>query len=254
MATKAGSDAKVLVVDDDPGIRALVLTLLERIGCATQEAASGTEALEIAATFRPTLVILDVNIPGITGYEVCHELKERFGSALGVIFLSGTRTEALDRVAGLLIGGDDYIVKPFDPDELVARVRAQLRKRERRASGRPAPAAGPLTSREREVLDLLAQGLDQNQIARELVISSKTVATHIQRLLPKLGVHSRAQAVAVARRSASREDVEAHGAPTLTGVLKSPERRRRAQRRPTPSAPVALPPRSLSRWPRSTTS
>jgi len=236
------SSARILVVDDDDGCRALVRTLLERIGCATEEAATGTEALEIAETFRPTLVVLDVNIPGVTGYEVCHELRERFGPALGVIFLSGARIEALDRVAGLLIGADDYIVKPFDPDELVARIRAQLRKRERRSGGRAEPAAGALTSREREVLDLLARGLDQNQIAKELVISPKTVATHIQHVLPKLGVHSRAQAVAVARRAAAREDVEAHGAPLVRTGSTRRERRRRMRRATVPSTPVVLPP------------
>ena len=205
VAMSGGSGGRVLVVDDDAGIRAVLLALLERIGCETREASSGTEALEIAESFRPTLVILDVSIPGITGYEVCHQLRERFGPSLGVIFLSGARVEALDRVAGLLIGADDYVVKPFDPDELVARIRAQLRKRERRTSGRVEPAASPLTAREREVLDLLAQGLDQNQIAKELVISPKTVATHIQHVLPKLGAHSRAQAVAIARRTAARD-------------------------------------------------
>ena len=79
MAATASSGARVLVVDDDAGCRTLVLTLLERIGCATAEASTGTEALGIAETFRPTLVVLDVNIPGVTGYEVCHELRERFG-------------------------------------------------------------------------------------------------------------------------------------------------------------------------------
>ena len=245
MATTASSSARVLVVDDDDGCRALVRTLLERIGCATAEASTGTEALEIAETFRPTLVVLDVNIPGVTGYEVCHELRERFGPALGVIFLSGARIEALDRVAGLLIGADDYVIKPFDPDELVARIRAQLRKRERRSGGRAEPVAGALTSREREVLDLLAHGLDQNQIAKELVISPKTVATHIQHVLPKLGVHSRAQAVAVARRAAAREDVEAHGASVVRPGSTRPERRRRMRRASVPSTPVVLPPPAL---------
>jgi len=238
----AGSGGRVLVVDDDAGIRAVLLALLERIGCETREASSGTEALEIAESFRPALVILDVSIPGITGYEVCHQLRERFGPSLAVIFLSGARIEALDRVAGLLIGADDYVVKPFDPDELVGRIRAQLRKRERRGSGPVEPAASPLTAREREVLDLLAQGLDQNQIAKELVISPKTVATHIQHVLPKLGAHSRAQAVAIARRTPAREDVEAHGAPVVRAGSTRSQRRHGMHRASVPSAPVVLPP------------
>ena len=258
VAMSGGSGGRVLVVDDDSGIRAVLLALLERIGCETREASSGTEALEIAESFRPTLVILDVSIPGITGYEVCHQLRERFGPSLGVIFLSGARIEALDRVAGLLIGADDYVVKPFDPDELVARIRAQLRKRERRASGRVEPAASPLTAREREVLDLLAQGLDQNQIAKELVISPKTVATHIQHVLPKLGAHSRAQAVAIARRTAARADVAewrrtAH--PSFEPVRRAPSVATGCAGRAFPRRRSCFPrPLTDLRWPPSTTS
>lgn len=113
-----------------------------------------------------------------------------------MIFLSGERTESFDRVAGLLVGADDYLVKPFDPDELAARVRAVLRRAQPSV---PAPLQS-LTRRELEVLRLLADGLDQRQIAAELVISAKTVGTHIERILGKLGVHSRAQAVALAYR------------------------------------------------------
>ena len=208
-----GSGHPVLVVDDDDGCRALVVSLLQqRIGCTVYEAASGDEALDVAEVVRPALVILDVNLPRVTGYEVCHELRASFGNGIAIMFLSGKRAEALDRVGGLLIGADDYVVKPFEPDELVSRARALLR----RATTSPLvqspdmPAA-TLTSREREVLELLAQGLDQDQIASALVISSKTVATHIQRTLAKLGVHSRAQAIAAAySRGLVGSDVIAH--------------------------------------------
>jgi len=197
-----GSGHPVLVVDDDEGCRVLVADLLQqRIGCTVYEAASGDEALDIAELVRPALVVLDVNLPRVTGYEVCHELRNSFGNDIAIMFLSGKRAEALDRVGGLLIGADDYVVKPFEPDELVSRARALLRRATSSAlvRSRGVPAA-TLTSREREVLELLAQGLDQDQIASALVISSKTVATHIQRTLAKLGVHSRAQAVAYAHR------------------------------------------------------
>ncbi len=229
MGSKKESAAKVLIVEDDPTCRELLLSLLERRGWITREAGSGTDALEIAESFRPTVVILDVNIPGITGYEVCHELRRRFGPSLGVIFVSGMRVEALDRVAGLLIGADDYIVKPFDPDELVARVGALLRKHERSTPAYSEATLAPLTLRERQVLDLLVEGLNQQQIARELVISSKTVATHIQRVLPKLGVHSRAQAVAVARRQSVGKQLDAH---EVASVMEPPRnaRRRHARR------------------------
>ena len=192
----------VLVVDDDDACRALIVTLMQRIGCTVYEASRGDEALDVADLTRPVLVILDVDLPRVTGYEVCRSLRDSYGEGVRIIFVSGERAEALDRVGGLLIGADDYVVKPFDPDELVSRARVQLR----RSGGMQRPArtngasGATLTSREREVLELLAEGLDQDDIAARLVISSKTVATHIQRTLAKLGVHSRAQAVAHAHR------------------------------------------------------
>jgi DNA-binding NarL/FixJ family response regulator len=114
------------------------------------------------------------------------------------MLISGERIEAYDRVAGLLLGADDYVVKPFAPDELTARVRRLIARSSaaEQANGHP-----KLTRREGEVLRLLARGRGQIEIANELVISSKTVASHIQHILAKLGVHSRAQAVAVAHRS-----------------------------------------------------
>ena len=187
----------ILVVDDDPAFRDLVGTLLERIGCQTVGAADGHQALHAAASSQPDVVLLDVDLLGTSGYEVCRELRDTYGDDVAIVFVSGMRTEQLDRVSGLLIGADDYIVKPFEPDELLARVRRLLS----RASSRPAArATEDLTSREEEILRLLAAGLDQAAIAALLVISPKTVATHIQRILGKLGVRSRAQAVAFAHQ------------------------------------------------------
>jgi DNA-binding NarL/FixJ family response regulator len=210
------SDAQaVLVVDDDAGCRTLIVELLERIGCAVVEASTGHEALILAKASRPALVLLDIGIPGISGYEVCAELRETYGETLPVIFISGIRVESQDRVAGLLIGADDYIVKPFDGDELLARVRRLLvRKTENdrfvETRTRSSAAVASLTGRERQVLVLLARGQNQSQIAGELFISSKTVATHIQHILGKLGLHSRAEAVALAHRERLTADVEAH--------------------------------------------
>jgi DNA-binding NarL/FixJ family response regulator len=189
----------VLIVDDDPSIRALVGLVAEDLGCSTVEAETGEGALTAAAESQPALVVLDVHLPGISGYEVCRQLRERFGMHMPIIFLSGARTEAHDRVAGLLIGANDYVVKPFSPDELGARMRGLLA---RSGGVQPVGEGGGefvrLTDRELEVLKLLARGLPQKAIASELYISTKTVATHIQRILTKLGVHSRAEAVAQA--------------------------------------------------------
>jgi len=191
----------VLLVDDDEGARELLASLLDRVGLATREASTGVEALAEAEQQEPALVLLDVQLPELSGYEVCRELRDRYGPGLPIIFVSGTRTEPLDRAGGLLIGADDYIVKPFDPDELLARVRRFLPTEDRvRENGDAGDGPGRLTPREREVLGHLANGLSQNEIADMLVISPKTVATHIQRILGKLGVRSRAQAVAFAHR------------------------------------------------------
>jgi DNA-binding NarL/FixJ family response regulator len=138
----------------------------------------------------------------MTGYEVCRDLRAELGDSLTIFFLSGTHTDPIDRVAGLLFGADDFIVKPFLADELIARVSRFVSRRA--APPQPSePETGSLpqpTDRERQVLDLLAEGRGQKEIALQLSISSKTVATHIQRLLVKFNVHSRAELVAHAYR------------------------------------------------------
>jgi DNA-binding NarL/FixJ family response regulator len=190
----------VLIVDDDANYRALVADLLQRAGFATSEASTGREALVYAGRERPACVLLDVLLPGTTGYEVCRELRDEYGEGLPIIFVTGERVEAADRVAGLLVGADDYIVKPFDPDELIARTRRFVARSIARSSGAYRSDQYELTTREREVLRLLAEGLDQRAMARELFITPKTVSTHVQHILSKLGVHSRAEAVSLAYR------------------------------------------------------
>jgi DNA-binding NarL/FixJ family response regulator len=196
-----GTSESILIADNDRGSRTRITRLLKRIGYETYEVQTGREALEAASESPPLLALVEVNLPEVSGYEVCRELHDKFGDDVAIIFLSADRTEPYDRVAGLLLGAVDYIVKPFDPDELLARVRSALRRSGRGSRGgaeASVTAGAHLTSREREVLKLLAGGLNQVEIASALFISPKTVGTHIQRVLTKLGVHSRAQAVAVA--------------------------------------------------------
>ncbi len=196
-------------MDDDAAFCSFVGTLLRRAGYRTREFETGESALSAAASERPGAVVLDVHLPGINGYEVCRELREAYKDELAILFVSGARTEALDRAAGLIVGADDYLVKPVDPGELIARVRRlvdpgkSVSAREDR-NGR----LEALTRREHEVLDLLSEGYRQDDIAGKLVISPKTVATHIQRILNKLNVRSRAQAVAIALRD--EHDTRAH--------------------------------------------
>jgi DNA-binding response OmpR family regulator len=191
-----GAAARALVVDDDPGLLGLLTRLLELEELEVKAVSSGEAALAVAREERPDLAILDVNLPGLSGYEVCRALRELYGPALPIVFVSGARTEPYDRVAGLLLGADDYLVKPFAPDELLARVRALMRR-----SAGERPRASRLTAREQQVLQLLADGLSQRDIADTLVISPRTAGKHIERILEKLEVRSRAQAVAVAYRT-----------------------------------------------------
>jgi len=195
----ADCPAPVLIVDDDGDFRARVARVLSRAGLEVQETASGGDALA-AAVDRPAAIVLDVVLPDADGFELCRELRDRHGESLPVIMVSGDRTTAHDRVAGLLVGADDYLVKPVDCDELLIRLRRLLHRGPAFGDGRRASGDGVLSPRESEVLCLLAEGLNAPAIAERLVISRKTVASHLQHVMAKLGVHSRAHAVAEAYR------------------------------------------------------
>jgi two-component system OmpR family response regulator len=117
---------RVLVVDDEADIADLLLTGLRFVGFDVRAAHTGGQALAIAAEFRPHLVVLDVMLPDIDGFELCRQLRAD-GEPVGVVFLTA-RDRTADAITGLAIGGDDYISKPFSLDEVVARVRAVLRR------------------------------------------------------------------------------------------------------------------------------
>jgi two-component system OmpR family response regulator len=119
-------EAKVLVVDDEPNITDLVATALRYDGFLVETAAAGAEALAKVESFGPDLVVLDVMLPDLDGFEVRRRLGER-GADVPVLFLTA-RDATEDKVRGLSIGGDDYVTKPFSLEELVARVRAILRR------------------------------------------------------------------------------------------------------------------------------
>ena len=128
MEAKAVPDY-VLVVDDDALFRAYVRSVLEESGYRVVDAEDGFAALAAMRAARPAAVLLDVNLPRLSGYEVCRSIREEHGLDLPLIFVSGERTESFDRVAGLTIGADDYLGKPVAADELLARLRCLLRRR-----------------------------------------------------------------------------------------------------------------------------
>ena len=196
----------VLIVDDDPMIRSAIATILADAGYAPREADSGAEALRSVRLDPPALVLLDVNLPGICGYEVCRLMRDEFGDQFPIVFVSGARTESFDRVAGLLLGANDYISKPFREDELLARIQSLLVHRHKVAAR---TVASRLTARELQVLRLLSNGLGPDDIARLMVISPKTVGAHVEHIYMKLGVQTRAQAVAVAYRDELLDGVSA---------------------------------------------
>jgi len=124
--TESKSSHRILVVDDEKSISDLIATSLRFVGFDVRTAASGSEALTVAEDFKPQAVVLDVMLPDIDGFEVCRQLRSE-GLNIGVLFLTA-KDGMEDKVAGLTIGGDDYMTKPFSLEELVARLRALLRR------------------------------------------------------------------------------------------------------------------------------
>lgn len=119
------SNERILVVDDDPELREMLVRYLEAEGFSVVAVSDGTRALDQLAVAEPDLVVLDVAMQGIDGFEVLRRIRAEF--EVSVIMLTA-RTEEIDRVLGLTIGADDYVTKPFSPRELVARIRAVLRR------------------------------------------------------------------------------------------------------------------------------
>ncbi|PYP41266.1 MAG: DNA-binding response regulator [Gemmatimonadetes bacterium] len=206
---------RILVVDDEPDITALVAYHLARAGYRVSTASNGQEAIKAAREERPDVVVLDLMLPGVSGYEVLRELRRHPDTGdVGVILLTARREEA-DRIKGLSLGADDYLTKPFSPQELTLRVSAVLR---RLAS--PAVAAGsllvegrlwidrgahrvtlggeevPLTATEYKLLLTLVERRGRVQTRPQLLetvwdaqpdIQTRTVDMHVQRLRAKLG-------------------------------------------------------------------
>lgn len=127
----------ILLVDDEPSIVQLAQMYLEREGFRVRSVSDGQAALDAVSTYRPALIVLDVMLPKLDGFEVCKRLRQRDDSA--AILILTARDEDLDKILGLELGADDYLTKPFNPRELVARVKAILRRGERTSNAIPAP-------------------------------------------------------------------------------------------------------------------
>jgi len=206
---------RILVVDDEPDITALVAYHLAKAGYRVSTAANGPDALKAAREERPDLVILDVMLPGVSGYDVLAELRRREETRdVGVILLTARREEP-DRIRGLSLGADDYLTKPFSPTELGLRVNALLRRLAAPAvSSGSNLAAGPitvdrsahrvsvdgkeieLTATEYKLLLTLVERRGRVQTRPQLLesvweaqpdIQTRTVDMHVQRLRSKLG-------------------------------------------------------------------
>ena len=121
----------VLLVDDEPSIVQLAQMYLEKEGFRVESVGDGTQALAAAREFKPALIVLDVMLPGLDGFDVCRQLRAA-GDAVLIIMLTA-RDEDIDKIVGLELGADDYMTKPFNPRELVARVKAMLRRMNRPA-------------------------------------------------------------------------------------------------------------------------
>jgi DNA-binding response OmpR family regulator len=207
------SQGTVLVVDDEPTILDVVGRYMERAGYETYRAADGPEALRLAAEHRPDLVVLDLMLPGIDGIEVMRQLHEETGPRIAVIMLTA-RGEESDRLVGLRQGADDYVIKPFSPAELVARVDAVLRRVSPPDEEAPPIERGPLriepatrsafldgeelslTMREFDLLAYLAAHPGRVYSRDQLMEAvwgepffedTSTVTVHVRRLRAKLG-------------------------------------------------------------------
>src|SRR3954462_2584057 len=136
----------ILIVEDDPDIAALVARYLDKAGYATDRAASGRDALRLVEQKTPDLIVLDLMLPHVDGLEVCRLVRANDATAAIPIIMLTARAEESERIVGLELGADDYLAKPFSPNELVARVRALLRRAERAASppGTKTLTYGPL--------------------------------------------------------------------------------------------------------------
>jgi DNA-binding NarL/FixJ family response regulator len=195
---------RLLLVDDEPSFLLLAGDLLEGQGYAVDRAHNGQEALVVLDKSLPDLIICDIMMPGLDGYRFVQEVRANPQlSWLPVVFLSA-KGEVNDRIKGLKGGADAYLVKPFEPEELVAMVEALLNRTDRimqtPATSAPEPEKTvvvnfdvALTPTEQRVLHYVARGQSNKEIAKELMVSQRTIESHVSNMLIKTGLSNRTE-------------------------------------------------------------
>ncbi len=217
---------KILIVDDDSTLRAALTRYLKDRGFIVHNAASGIEGFDSFIENAPDLIVSDVVMPEMNGFELCIKIREaELGQLVPFIFLSG-RCDLEDRIQGHSIGADDYLVKPFHPRELIAKIEAQLARANRiyseieRALQQLKPAASqqpqsplPLTPAEEKVFWEVVQGFTNKKIGDRLFISPRTVQTHLSNILSKLSLENRSQLIRYAFENGHTSPQRAEEAP-----------------------------------------
>ena len=196
---------RLLVVDDDPGLLLAVAETLRAEGYDVKTARRGAEALIIVAQTLPDLIISDIRMPGMDGYQLVRNLRSNARTRLVPIVFLTAKDEIADRIQGFRTGVDAYLTKPFEPEELAAIVRAILQRVERTHSDlarmfgekedeRPEFIRDEeLTDAEWRVAEAVARGLSNKEIASELNLSLRTVEGHISRILDKKNLSNRVE-------------------------------------------------------------
>ncbi|WP_088892662.1 response regulator transcription factor [Leptolyngbya ohadii] len=216
---------RILIVDDDITLRTALIRYLQNRGYVVEDAGSGAEAMSRFEENPPDLVVSDVVMPEMDGLEFCRRLRaSQAGQLVPFIFLS-SKKDVDDRIQGHQMGADDYVVKPFDPKELIAKIESQLERSRRihaeikrllqqaqppSAEVPPAPTLNPLplTPAEEKVFWEVIQGYTNKQIGDRLFVSPRTVQTHLSNILSKLQLESRSQLIRYAFERGYRPPAE----------------------------------------------
>jgi DNA-binding NarL/FixJ family response regulator len=193
----------VLIVDDDPTLQIALTRRLQAQGFAVMIATSGQEALQLWHTTPADVVVSDVVMPGMNGFEFCHQLRSSPGGEMVPFIFLSSLGELNNRVQGHLMGADDYLVKPFSAHELIAKVKGAIARSQRlrsalvrmveQTTAQPAPL--PFTPAEERVFWEVVQGFTNKQIGEHLFLSPRTVQTHLSSILTKLKLENRSQIV-----------------------------------------------------------